>query len=204
MIQSRPFLRGNPTLSKVQAIALVLFSALGLFASFQLLNTELKVLGDPTAGIGCDINPLIACSDSLLSPQAHLFGTPNSVLGLVGFAALLTLSVLLLDHVQLRAWIWWGMGAGTAIGMIYVVYFVVQSMTVFEALCPYCMLIWAATIGAAVLIWSNIISGGLVGQRLITTGNALSKWWWAVVFMVYLLIFFDLLVGFRDVIGTLI
>lgn len=204
MLKRSFFPQGNPTLSKIQAIALVFFSLLGLLASFQLLETEIKVLNDPAAAITCDVNPLIACSNSLLSPQAHLLGPPNSVLGLVAFSVLLTLAVLLWNQVQIPTWFWWGMGISSGIGMIYVVYFMVQSTTVFGALCPYCMLIWAATIGVAVLVWSNIIAAGLVGQRLVATGVALSRFWIAIIFMVYLLITLDLLVGFRDVIANLL
>lgn len=198
---------GSPSqvhLRSSHAIALIVCAALAMLASFELLVSELEILGDPDASLVCDVNPLIACSSSLLSSQAHLFfGVPNSVIGLVAFAALLTLAVLLAGQVPLPRWVWWGMGIGTALGLVYVGYFLWQSVTVFRALCPYCMVIWATVIGAAVIVWANILAEGLAGSGPATVGQSLRRYGGLVVLLAYLLIVLIILVGLHEQIARL-
>ncbi len=170
----------------------------------MLIEAELAVLGDPVANLGCDINPLIACSDSLLSPQAHLLGTSNSIIGLVAFSALLAFAVILATGARLAGWLWWGLGLGTLFGFGYVLYFYYQSLFVFKALCPYCMLTWLATIGVFVIVWANIYASGMVGRGAVSTGRAVSRYWILVVLATCLLLVLGIVIVLRQQIGMLL
>ncbi len=183
--------------SRPTGIALLVFAILGLWPSFQLLQSELTILRAPGSALSCDMNPLIACSTSLLSNQSRLlFGIPNSIIGIIAFSALAALAVVLVSKYLLPAWIWWAMGAASVVGVAYVIYFLHASITVFQALCPYCMVIWVAALGFFVVVWSHILATGLAGEKAIHLGTSLQRYWWliliALLLIIAVLIFFGL------------
>lgn len=197
-------LRSGILPGRVQAAALVFFAFAALAASFQLLRAEMEILSDPKANLACDLNPVIACSTSLLSPQAHLlFGVSNSIVGIVAFSALLTLAVLAFSGVRLPAWIWWGMGLGTIVGLCYVAFFLWKSLTFFMTLCPYCMVIWAATIGASIIVWAVLLSQGRSGGRAQRVGRTLGKYWALFALLAYLIIVLLIVVVLRQQVAAL-
>ncbi|WP_350257687.1 vitamin K epoxide reductase family protein [Scrofimicrobium sp. R131] len=193
-----------PQLSRPVAIALLLFAVIGLGASFLLLKSELELLADPAANLGCDINPLIACSDSLMTPQAHLLGVPNSMIGMMAFSALVALAVTLAAGVRLPRWIWGGLGVGTLVAMVYVLYFLLQSLLTFRALCPYCMIVWAATIGIFTIVWAALFAGGMFGGRGVALGRSVLRFWPLVVLAMYLLVVLAIVLSLPDKIGYLL
>ena len=96
------------------------------------------------------------------TPQASAFGFPNPLLGVVGFTALFTLGVVLLARVPLPGWFWWGIQAGTTFGVAFVHWLIFASLYRIGALCPYCIVVWVATITAFVTTTAhNIRTGGL-------------------------------------------
>lgn len=171
-----------------RSLWLFAFSLLGIYGSFMLIASELNILSNPDAILACDINPLVGCSDSLLAPQAHLFSISNSVIGLAAFVALAAFSAVLATGARLPKWMWWALAAGVTVGFFYVLYFLYLSLTVFAALCPYCMLTWVATVAAFVIVWANVFAQGMVGQKQIATGKAVGRYW-ALVALGTLLIF---------------
>ena len=93
-------------------------------------------------------------------PQAAAFGFPNPILGVAGFAVLLTIGVVLLTGAYLPRWFWWGIQAGTTFGVLFVHWLIFQSLYRIGALCPYCMLVWVAAITAFVATTSHSIRTG--------------------------------------------
>ncbi len=174
-------------LGPVAAWCMLLFSILGAVASAELLWSEIELVGDPEATLVCDVNLLIGCSDSLLSWQAHLLTLPNSLFGLVAFSALATLAVLQVSKIALPKWIWAALMAGALAGLGLVVFFLVQALTNFRTVCPFCALVWAATLALFWLIWL----GGLQHSRkpvLAEIGQSLLKFSWALILSSYLLV----------------
>ena len=82
----------------------------------------------------------------MASPQSEAFGFPNSFLGVIGFAVVLTLGVVLLAGGTAKGWIWGGLQAGTVFGIAFVTWLQFQSIYNIGALCPYCMVVWAVMI----------------------------------------------------------
>ena len=80
------------------------------------------------------------------TPQAELFGFPNPILGVAGFAALVTVAVTIISGARLPSWYWIGLTAGTALGTVFVHWLIFQSLYRIGALCPYCMVVWAVMI----------------------------------------------------------
>ena len=184
--------------------ALAVTALVGLFCSLQLLMSELKVLRDPNATLGCDLNPLIGCSDSLLAPQSHLlFGIPNSAIGMFLFGMLLALAAVLALKGRLPKLVWIGMAVGLLAGVGYIVYFLIQSITIFRALCPYCMGVWAAILAALPLVIGGAGASDALGAIGKKWGPVLLKYWWLATLILYLLVVLAVVLGLSDKIGML-
>lgn len=193
----------DTSMSIVNAIFLILFGGLGLYASFMLIQSELILLKDDGATLGCDVNPVVACSSSLIAPESSLFGTPNSVIGIAVFTVFITLGVLLASRTLLPRWVWWGWVMGTGAGLIYVGYFVYLSVSHFRTLCPYCMLTWVAFIGVASIVWTQAAAGGQLGDKVMSAGKTLRSLWWVIAVGIVALIAIVILIVLRDRVALL-
>ena len=132
------------------ALLLIVTGAVGLLASFVLSVDKVQQLQDKIAGkesvFGCDISVWVSCSSVMASPQSEAFGFPNSFLGVIGFAIILTLGVVWMAETPVQGWIWGGLQAGTVLGIAFVTWLQVQSIYKIGALCPYCMVVWVVMI----------------------------------------------------------
>ncbi len=134
------------TLDRRTAWVMVIGGAIGLLAAIMLIVEKVAVLSDPNYAPGCDINPVLSCGSVINTEQAAVFGFPNPIMGVVGFSVVITLGVMLLAGVALPRWIWIGLNVGTVFGFGFVIWLVIQSLYVIGALCPWCMVVWAAMI----------------------------------------------------------
>lgn len=184
-------------------LAIVVFSAIGFAASVALINSEIALLQDPQAELACDLNPLIGCSSSLLSPQAHLLGLPNSVLGTAAFAALLAVGAVLMFGGKLPNALWWFVSAGSVVGLVFVGYFLYQSAFTFHALCPFCLVVWASALGLLPLLLGGAGSAGAFGRAAVSGGERTLRYSWAVILLLYLLVVLTVVVTMSDKIGYL-
>lgn len=189
--------RDGVLLGSVAATFMLLFSLAGIIASAELLWSEMELLSDPNATLICDVNVLIGCSDSLLSWQAHLLTLPNALFGLILFAAIATIAVVQLARAPLPRWMWQGLIVGTIVGLALVGFFIAQSVGQFKVVCPFCMMVWAATLGLTVLTWL----GGLQhakSPKLAATGNTLMGLSWAIILCLYLVVVLVVAIVLRD------
>lgn len=125
---------------------LLLAGVAGLLAAFQLTNDKFSILADPDFVPSCSINPVLSCGSVIVTEQASVFGFPNPLIGLASYAVIITLSVLMISRVTIPNWVWLGLNIGALGGMAFVVWLAYQSLYVIGALCPWCMVAWAATI----------------------------------------------------------
>ncbi|KGN32133.1 vitamin K epoxide reductase [Knoellia sinensis KCTC 19936] len=142
------------------AWTLTVAGAVGLIAAFVLLVEKIALIQDPEYVPTCSINPVLSCGSVMNTDQAAAFGFPNPILGVAGFAVLLTIGVVLLTRVSLPRWFWWGIQAGTTFGVVFVHWLVFQSLYRIGALCPYCMVVWVAAITAFVATTARLVSTG--------------------------------------------
>ncbi|MPY82783.1 MAG: Vitamin K epoxide reductase [Actinophytocola sp.] len=124
----------------------VVGGGIGLLASFVLMVEKVALLEDPGYVPTCSINPVLSCGSVMVTPQAEAFGMPNPLLGITGFAVVVTAGVGLLAGFRPPRWFWLGLQAGTTFGVVFVHWLIWQSLYSIEALCPYCMVVWAVTI----------------------------------------------------------
>src|SRR3546814_955690 len=115
-------------------------------SSDLLLIEKIALLEDPTYVPSCSINPILRCGSVMSTEQAEVFGFPNPIIGVAGFAIVTTVGVALLAGARLPRWFWWGLQAGTTFGVVFIPWLMFQSLYRIYPLCPYCMVVWAVTI----------------------------------------------------------
>lgn len=138
----------NARWSFVAALPLLLTigGLIGLGASFALTIEKYDALKDPQATAVCDLNPIFSCSSVSSSAQAELFGFPNPVIGLAGYAAVATIGVAMLAGAVFRRWFWLAVQAGLTLAVIFIHWLIFQTLYDIGALCLFCMIAWVATI----------------------------------------------------------
>ncbi|MFC8449108.1 vitamin K epoxide reductase family protein [Kitasatospora sp. NPDC057223] len=172
------------------ALLLVLVGLTGLIASAVLTLDKIRLLEDPSYVPGCSINPVISCGSVMRSVQAEAFGFPNPLLGLAAFAVVICVGAGSLAGAEFRRWFWLGLQLGSALGLFFTHWLIVQALYRIGALCPYCMLVWAATIA---LFWyvtlHNLRTGVIpVPPRLRPAVREAARYHWAVPVLWYAVI----------------
>lgn len=127
-------------------IVLAVGSAVAILASVELmLGTIARAAGGGRATLSCDVSPFISCGQTMVTWQGHLFGVPNPIVGLIGFAAMLAVGVFYATGTRIPEWIRWGQLAGMTLAMAMVTLFQYTIFFELSALCPWCMVIWSMT-----------------------------------------------------------
>lgn len=195
----------KPAIERLTAWVLTITGAGGVFASLMLSIEEFHHLKHPTEQLACDINPLIGCGNILDTWQGHvLLGIPNQFLGLAAFAALTTLGVLLLSGIRYPRWIWQGLQAGMIGGVIFVLWFIFESIFVLNHLCPYCMLTWVVTLAAAWYTTVHNIHTGIITlpKQFTKTGNFIVRHHVDILVSIYVVIIAAIFIRFWDFFST--
>lgn len=161
----------------------LLLSVVGMAASIALVKAELSHLKNPDVALACDINPLVGCGKSLMSPAAHLLGVPNALVGTAIFAFAVAVALLLAMDVALPKVAWFLGAAGGIVGLGAVAFFLYQSIVVFGALCPYCLVVWVVAIAMA---WMLIGKAARLCNPDGAVGSFLSAYPWAPTVLTYL------------------
>ena len=149
---------------RVTPWVLIIGGFFGLLAAFELTLEKIAVTADPNYIPECDINPVLSCGSIITTDQASAFGFPNPILGLIGFPVVISMGVLLLSKVELPRWVWLGLNLGALFGFGFAIWLITQSLYVIGALCPWCMVVWAATIPVFWMVTAdNAAAGRLSG-----------------------------------------
>lgn len=130
---------------------LTIGGAIGLLSAAILIVEKIEFLKNPDDKLGCDLNAFVSCGGVINTDQASVFGFPNPLMGVVGFAVVVTLGVLAIARVQLPAFIWLGLQAGALFGIGLITWLQWQSIYEIEKLCPWCMVVW--TVMIAIFVW---------------------------------------------------
>ncbi|GGZ72418.1 MULTISPECIES: vitamin K epoxide reductase family protein [Streptomyces] len=136
--------------------------AFGFLAAFTLTVEKIALLKDPSYSPSCSINPVLSCGSVMSTPQAAVFGFPNPLLGIAGFAVVTALGVVLLTGAVLPRWFWWGLSAGVTFGVVFIHWLIFQSLYRIGALCPYCMVVWTVMIPVFWYTALHVLTRGLL------------------------------------------
>ena len=132
--------------SALYAWWLVFCGVVGLYMSGLIMYDKIKLIQDTGFTPACTFNDVVSCTDVMNSSQASAFVIPNPFIGLVGFAVVLTIGVGLLAGARFRPWFWYGFLAGLVLAVIFVHWLAYEAVYSIEALCPYCMVVWAVVL----------------------------------------------------------
>lgn len=142
---------------------LAITSVLGLLASVDLTIERFLSLKNEGHEVACDINPLFNCSSLMDRSEAEIFGFPNSMIGIATYAAMLTVAFGLWAGAKYRPWHWVGLIVGQLSGLGMVFFLMYVSFFRASALCPWCMVTWAATWPAVVVTIVYAMTSGTLG-----------------------------------------
>jgi uncharacterized membrane protein len=143
-------------------LAMLLWSAASLTASFVLAAEAITLAGNQDAVFGCDINAVVSCGTVGSSWQASVFGFPNAFLGLVSEPVVLTLAAAGLTGVRLPRWMMFTAQMGYTLGLALAYWLLHQAIFHIGAVCPWCLLVTVATTFVFVeMTRINVLEGNL-------------------------------------------
>ena len=134
---------------------LLVTSVVGWIASGILVIERLHVYADANYITSCDISPWVSCGTVFKTPQAALFGFPNPLLGILGFTVVVTLGVVLGTGARVPTWVLGGLAAVSLVAWGFVHWLAFESLYSINALCPWCLVVWAVT--APIALWSLLV-----------------------------------------------
>ncbi|MGU3650511.1 vitamin K epoxide reductase family protein [Mycolicibacterium sp. A43C] len=182
------------------AIGVLIAGVLGLAAAATLTIEKIEILIDPSYVPSCSLNPVLSCGSVMVTPQASVFGFPNSLIGIIAFTVVLVTGVLAVARVSLPRWYWVGLTVGSALGVVFVHWLIFQSLYRIGALCPYCMVVWAVTIPLLV----TVASIALRAETATGAGRILYDWRWSLVALWFTAVVLLILVRFWNYWSTLL
>lgn len=135
----------------------LILGGIGIIAAWALTADKVITLTRPHADLECNFSLLVQCGANLTSWQGAVFGFPNPLLGLAGWAAVLVIGAALGTGIRIPTWLWAVFTAGVTAAMGFVVWLISQSVFVLGTLCPWCMVTWAVTIPLFWFSWGELL-----------------------------------------------
>ncbi len=144
---------------------------LSLLASFVLSVEAIELAKNPDAVLSCSINAVLNCATVGVHPSAHLFGFPNSFLGLIAEPVVITVAIAGLAGVHFPRKFMFVAQLCYTLGFIFALYLFYTSYVIIQALCPWCLLVTATT----TFVWFAITRYNIRENNLYLSDGA-SQW----------------------------
>lgn len=125
------------------------FGITGLLSAFVLTVEKFHVIENPNATLSCSFNLVLNCATVMQTPQASVFGFPNSLIGLMAFSVVIAVAVFGLAGARFPRWILIGANIGYLLGAVFSYWLFFQSVYVIQVLCPWCLVV---TFGTTLLL----------------------------------------------------
>ncbi|MGC5249443.1 vitamin K epoxide reductase family protein [Gordonia sp. DT219] len=187
----------RPEVSRVTGIVVFVLGVVGFVASTTLTIERIQILINPSYVPSCSINPVLSCGSVMVTAQARLFGFPNPLIGIAAFSVIIVTGVLTTTRVTLPRWYWLGQTICLALGFVFVNWLAFQSLYRINALCPYCMAVWALT---PILLILSV--GRLMGDS--DRAHEIRGWLWVLLPLWYAIVIVAIGIRFWDYWSTLI
>ncbi len=120
---------------------MLVFGITGLIASFVLSIDEITILQNPNTVLSCSLNAALNCGTVMKTTQAHAFGFPNMLIGLMGFPIVITIALLGLSKVTFPRWFLIGAEIGYIFWTLFSYWLFFNSVYVIQVLCPWCLVV---------------------------------------------------------------
>jgi uncharacterized membrane protein len=181
--------RGERTI--VFGVVLVVAGLAGLTAAYNLSVDKVTAILSPATKLNCSFSLIVECGTNLKSWQGSLFGFPNPLIGLGGFAVVLVIGIATLAGVSYRRWWWVAFNAAVVGAFAFITFLIISSVYVIGTLCVWCALVWIVTIP---LFWittiGNLKNGNLrVGPRATTFFRGAYTWVPLITLLCYVVVF---------------
>lgn len=124
---------------------MLVFGVLGLLAAFSLSVERIQQLQDPNASLVCNFSLILNCGTVMKTAQAHVFGFPNSFIGLMAFPVVITVAVAGLSRVRFPRPFMFAAQICYGLGLIFSYWLFYQSVFVIQVLCPWCLVVTFST-----------------------------------------------------------
>jgi len=191
---------GGVHVGRLSALWVLIAGVVGLSSALALTIEKVELLKNPAYVPTCSLNPVLSCGSVMVTPQAAVFGFPNSLIGIVSFTVVLVTGVLAVARVQLPRWDWAGLAVGTLLGTVFVHWLIYQSVFTIGALCLYCMVVWSMTIPLLVVVTTIAVQP----QRGNAVLRGLHTWRWSIVALWFTAVILLCLVRFWSYWSTLL
>ncbi len=143
--------------ARVSYGVLLVFSMLGLLASFVLSVEAITLAKNPDAELNCSINAVVNCAAVGAHETASVFGFPNAFVGMVTLPVMITIAMAGLMGVKFsRPFLLGGM-IGALAGLLFAGWMLYTSFFVIRILCPWCLMLDVAMIGIAVAMFRIVL-----------------------------------------------
>lgn len=146
--------------------AILMGAVLGLMSSVALSVEALLLARQPAVVLSCDISAAVSCSSVARHWSAAVFGIPNSFIGMVAFAVVITVAVVLLTGARLPRWFMTGFRVGVGAGVLAAGWMLYMSVMHIGILCPWCL---ALDVGMLLIAYGTMrqasFSGAWTSQR---------------------------------------
>jgi len=178
------------TLKRTIPYLFIILGIVGLLASSILLIEKMELLKNPNYHPSCNLNPVISCGSVMVTQQASIFGFSNSLVGIAGFAGVITIGFTLLAGAKLKRWFWVCIQLGMTFGLGVALWLFAQGVYKIGAVCPYCAAIWVTMI---TLFWYTLLynireKNIVLPKKLKRTGELAQKYHGDILFVFILTI----------------
>ncbi len=138
------------------------FAIVGLLASLILSVEKIQLAEHPNAQLPCSLNAFLNCATVMNTPEASLLGFPNSFLGMMAYAALLTVAVAYLFGAKLPKGFMTLVQLGVTVEILFAYWLFFDSVFGIRVLCPFCLMVtFSSTMIFAAVTRYNILEKNL-------------------------------------------
>lgn len=138
------------------------FAIVGLLASLILSIEKIQLAEHPNAQLPCSVNAFLNCATVMNTPEASLLGFPNSFIGMMAYAMVLTVAVAYLFGAKLPRGFMALVQLGVAVEIIFAYWLFFDSVYFIRVLCPFCLLVtFSSTMIFAAITRYNILEKNL-------------------------------------------
>jgi uncharacterized membrane protein len=136
---------------------MLVFGLFGLLSAFVLTVEKIHLLENPNAVLSCSFNIILNCATVMQTWQSHVFGFPNSLIGIIGYSIVVTVAMAGLSGARFPRWFLITANIFYFLGAIFAYWLFFQSVYVIQVLCPWCLVVtFSTTLVLAALTHYNL------------------------------------------------
>lgn len=179
--------------NRIFSLFLAIAGFIGTLASSILIVERIHLLEDPDYVPMCNFGEALNCATVMTSDQAAVFGFPNPIMGIVGFAIVMTIGMAGLAGATFKPWFWGGLQIGLIFAIVFIHWLMYHTLSNIRSLCLYCMIVWSVT---GPLFWYVTIRnlGAFDDPESdepgLLTGTTVARYHWAVPVVWYAIVSF--------------